>query len=84
MHGLLARTLHCFLQDTYGLGTWAEIARRADLDSPDFEAMLDSVATAASEMGGVQIIIGTTARPSVEAVVPIEHRLHAKGDDYVF
>ena len=50
----------------------------------DFEAMLDSVATAASEIGGVQIIIGTTARPSVEAVVPIEHRLHAKGDDYVF
>ncbi|TLP43056.1 ATP-binding protein [Cohaesibacter sp. CAU 1516] len=50
----------------------------------DFEAMLDSVATAASEIGGVQIIIGTTARPSVEAVVPVEHRLHAKGDDYVF
>ncbi|UCI22988.1 ATP-binding protein (plasmid) [Mesorhizobium sp. B2-1-8] len=50
----------------------------------DFEAMLDSVSTAASEMGDVQIIIGTTARPSVEAVVPIEHRLHAKGDDYVF
>ena len=41
MQGLLARTLQCFLQDTYGLGTWAEIARRADLDSPDFEAMLD-------------------------------------------
>lgn len=41
MHGLLARTLQCFLQDTYGAGTWAEIARRADLDSPDFEAMLN-------------------------------------------
>lgn len=50
----------------------------------DFEAMLDSVSAAASEMGDVQIIIGTTARPAVEAVVPIEHRLHAKGDDYVF
>lgn len=50
----------------------------------DFEAMLDSVSSAASEMGDVQIIIGTTARSAVEAVVPIEHRLHAKGDDYVF
>lgn len=50
----------------------------------DFEAMLDSVSKAASEMGDVQIIIGTTARPSVEAVVPVDHRLHARGDDYVF
>lgn len=50
----------------------------------DFEAMLDSVSSAASEMGDVQIIIGTTARPAVEAVVPVEHRLHANGDDYVF
>lgn len=50
----------------------------------DFEAMLDSVSSVASEMGDVQIIIGTTARPAVEAVVPIEHRLHAIGDDYVF
>lgn len=50
----------------------------------DFEAMLDSVSAAALEMGDVQIIIGTTARPSVQAVVPVEHRLHAKGDDYVF
>lgn len=50
----------------------------------DFEEMLNSVSSAASEMGDVQIIIGTTARPAVEAVVPVEHRLHAVGDDYVF
>ncbi|GAB2208880.1 ATP-binding protein [Roseibium sp. ROS1] len=50
----------------------------------DFEAMLDSVSSTASEMGDVQIVIGTTARPAVEAVVPIEHRLQAKGDDFVF
>ncbi|MBY6004607.1 heme NO-binding domain-containing protein [Salipiger bermudensis] len=41
MHGLVARTLQCFLQDTYGQVFWAEIARRAELDSPEFEAMLD-------------------------------------------
>lgn len=41
MHGLIARTLQCFLQDTYGQSAWQEIARSADLDATDFEAMLD-------------------------------------------
>ncbi|WP_127088417.1 ATP-binding protein [Aquabacter cavernae] len=50
----------------------------------DFEQMLDSVASAAKDIGGVQIIIGTIARKAVEAVVPIDHRLHAKGDEYLF
>ncbi|WP_146586228.1 heme NO-binding domain-containing protein [Puniceibacterium confluentis] len=40
MHGLINNTLQCFLQDTYGGETWAEIARRADIDPPEFEAML--------------------------------------------
>ncbi|MCV3242080.1 hypothetical protein ABID19_005754 [Mesorhizobium robiniae] len=50
----------------------------------DFEQMLDSVASAAKDIGGVQIIIGTIARKAVEAVVPSDHRLHAKGDGYLF
>jgi len=50
----------------------------------DFEQMLDSVSTAAKDIGDVQIIIGTIARPAVDAVVHREHRLHAKGDDYLF
>ncbi|MCA0997750.1 heme NO-binding domain-containing protein [Alloyangia pacifica] len=41
MHGLVARTLQCFLQDTYGPDLWREIATRARLELPDFEAMLD-------------------------------------------
>ncbi len=50
----------------------------------DFEQMLDSVASAAKDIGGVQIIIGTIARKAVEAVVSSDHRLHAKGDEYLF
>lgn len=50
----------------------------------DFEQMLDSVATAAKDIGGIQIIIGTIARQAVEAVVPETHRLHAKGEAYLF
>lgn len=50
----------------------------------DFEQMLDSVSAAAKDIGGVQIIIGTIARPAVEAVVSGKHRLHAKGDEYLF
>lgn len=52
--------------------------------SKDFEQMLDSVAAAARNIGGIQIIIGTIAREAVEAVVPETHRLHAKGEAYLF
>lgn len=40
MHGLILRTLQMFLQDTYGCDIWYDISRRADLEFPDFEAML--------------------------------------------
>ncbi|MBN8187123.1 heme NO-binding domain-containing protein [Salipiger thiooxidans] len=41
MHGLIARTLQCFLQDTYGYAAWQDIARRARFEAAEFEAMLD-------------------------------------------
>lgn len=41
MHGLILRTFQLFVQDTYGPDCWAEIAQRADLETPDFEAMLN-------------------------------------------
>lgn len=41
MHGLVARTLQCFVQDTYGQDRWRSIADAARLDLPEFEAMLD-------------------------------------------
>lgn len=40
MHGLINRAIQCFVADTYGADTWVEVARRADLDSVEFEAML--------------------------------------------
>ena len=40
MHGLINRAIQCFVSDTYGADTWAEVARSAALDPPDFEAML--------------------------------------------
>ena len=40
MHGLVNRAIQGFVSDSYGAGKWAEVARRADLDPPDFEAML--------------------------------------------
>lgn len=41
MHGLVARTLQCFVQDTYGQERWRRVADDARLDLPEFEAMLD-------------------------------------------
>ncbi|WP_337245855.1 hypothetical protein [Luteimonas sp. gir] len=52
--------------------------------SADLEQMLDSVAAAAKEIGGIQIIIGTIARKAVEDVVPDTHRLQVRGDGYLF
>lgn len=40
MHGLVNRSLQCFLQDTYGAARWHEIRRAAGLDVSEFEAML--------------------------------------------
>jgi len=41
MHGLILRTFQVFVQDTYGAEAWAGIVTRSDLDTPDFEAMLN-------------------------------------------
>lgn len=40
MHGLINRSLQCFLRDTYGVAAWGSIAREADIDVSGFEAML--------------------------------------------
>lgn len=41
MHGLINRAIELFVRDTYGQETWGEIAARAELVPPEFEAMLD-------------------------------------------
>lgn len=40
MHGLINRTIQCFVRDTRGPALWSEIAEVAELGFDDFEAML--------------------------------------------
>ncbi len=40
MHGLLNRSIQCFVRDTYGSDTWRNVAELAGLGAPGFEAML--------------------------------------------
>jgi len=40
MHGLIVRSLQCFLRDTYGNDTWIDIAVGAKLGIDNFEALL--------------------------------------------
>ncbi|MCB2136013.1 MAG: heme NO-binding domain-containing protein [Rhodobacteraceae bacterium] len=41
MHGLVNRSLQCFLRDTYGLDLWTEVAGDTGVGEQGFEAMLD-------------------------------------------
>lgn len=40
MHGLINRSIQCFIRDTYGAEMWRDICREAELGFEDFEAML--------------------------------------------
>lgn len=40
MHGLINRSIQCFITDTYGAETWEKIAQAADLGHANFEALL--------------------------------------------
>ncbi|MGI3166219.1 heme NO-binding domain-containing protein [Pseudooceanicola sp. 200-1SW] len=40
MHGLINRSLQCFLRDTYGAALWQDVVAAADLPVAEFEAML--------------------------------------------
>lgn len=42
MHGLINRSVQCFIADTYGASTWAAIARESGLESSSSELMLIS------------------------------------------
>ena len=41
MHGLINRSLECFLNDTYGTEVWQDVAKAADLGFEKFESMLE-------------------------------------------
>ncbi len=40
MHGLINRSIQCFVRDTYGPATWAAVAREARISQDGYEAML--------------------------------------------
>ncbi|MDT8854089.1 heme NO-binding domain-containing protein [Paracoccaceae bacterium Fryx2] len=40
MHGLINRSIQCFLRDTYGAALWAAVTREAGLEFESFEPML--------------------------------------------
>lgn len=57
MHGLINRSIQCFLRDTYGASVWATVAQEARLGFDSFETMLtydrgltDAVLTAAAKV----------------------------------
>ena len=40
MHGLIYRSFQNYMTDSYGRDAWLQVAARADISLPDFEAML--------------------------------------------
>lgn len=40
MHGLVNRSVQCFLRDTYGVARWVSVAEEAGIDPSGFEALL--------------------------------------------
>ena len=58
MHGLINRSIQCFLRDTYGSAVWAEVVRKAGLGFDSFEALLiyDAALTEAVIVAAVQVL----------------------------
>lgn len=58
MHGLINRSIQCFLRDTYGSAVWAEVVRKAGLGFDSFEPMLiyDAALTDAVIIAAVQVL----------------------------
>ena len=40
MHGLINRSIECFIRDTYGQQVWVDVLKAAGLEDSSFEAML--------------------------------------------
>ncbi|HPE24434.1 heme NO-binding domain-containing protein [Albidovulum sp.] len=40
MHGLINRSIQCFLRETYGAALWSQVAQAADVSPEGFETML--------------------------------------------
>ena len=67
MHGLVNRSLQCFLRDTYGAPLWDRLAEGVGVGPQGFEAMLvydDGLTDANHKMltdAGIDVIIARSA-----------------------
>jgi len=62
MHGLINRSLECFLNDTYGTEVWQDVVKAADLGFEKFESMLeydDALTYAVLEAAAVRLTKST-------------------------
>ncbi|MDF0594552.1 heme NO-binding domain-containing protein [Psychromarinibacter halotolerans] len=50
MHGMIIRSIQCFLEDTYGRPVWEDIAKGAGLDPEAFEPMMPNRETRTDEV----------------------------------
>lgn len=69
MHGLINRSFQNYILDSYGIEPWLEVAARAGVSPPDFEAMLsyeDAITPAVLDAMGVVL-----RRPSNEVMEDI-------------
>lgn len=94
MHGLYGKAFRCFVSDTYGPGTWSEVAGGADLPPDGFDAMsaqtdttiLALVESAASVLdksrGAILVDVGTylVSHPNTER---LRRLLRFGGTDFV-
>ena len=65
MHGLINRSIQCFLRDTYGVATWDAVAREAGLGFAGFEAMLTYPTELTDRIIDAAALILHHTRPSV-------------------
>lgn len=55
-----------------------------EMSANDFAALLASVQDTVRQTERIQIIVGAVARPEIAQVVPIEQRIHARGESFLF
>jgi len=69
MHGLINRSIQCFVRNTYGPDTWSRVCARAELGFENFEAMLtyDDAQTEAV-LAAIAALLGRGRRETLEDV----------------
>ncbi|WP_415183050.1 heme NO-binding domain-containing protein [Phaeovulum sp.] len=90
MHGLINRSIQCFLRETYGTALWADVAATAELGTDGFEAMLhydDAVteavlAAAASRLDKARVALLEDLGSFLVTHEPLRRLLRFGGIDY--